>query len=662
MQVIFKKYTWSYSESDGTKSDRESAMKYDCIRYIPALLFLVCVHAASAADTESAAVPTVGTITEFPSYAHNPASWMTDIPNIERATLKALTLPGTHDSMAFRFQNVIAPTGAGEKIVEGACEGLWDLSILSAKKAANVSRKKGRDFGLTQGVSILQQLRMGIRYFDIRVVYSVDGFYTHHGLLADPISDILSDIRFFLDNEAGQSEILLLSIQKTSEDELHYQLDIEDSINGYENVYIGSTVCKDLEEWGSIYRDMSSQHIQELDEIIASSLGDYIHVRKDGDPAIYDLRIGDIVDGRPKVILVEGGDTKSKFHKGKGTDKVLTSSCSDDPPGLDNCLQQPFIDTYYNGQGENLLELQWLLTAQEDQVRKSTECYLYEDLQDCDKWWCYVGPPLLWCAPICAVLKSKDLDCKSHEYDSTRELSRDAHAALDEFIYRENQGKVNIFRVDFPEESNVVKIALDHPVAICEDAIVSADEHCKGDADIDGGSADPAGEFIELQQTPAGPYDLGETLVDLRASDGKLHSNCSGTVEVVDDSAPEIVSLMATPDTLFPETHEMIPVSIAVSVDDHCDTTPNCRIVGVRSNERFPWPERRKARDAKWERNPANPENLTVYLRAKSSGRGHTAKNGRDYKIRVKCRDESGNASSRSVTVNVPNTDFRSKR
>lgn len=636
-------------------------MRFVSVRYLLTVLIvpllLIAAMSGSRANAENTAVES----TEFPSYAHTPAAWMSNIPNIERATLKALTVPGTHDSMAFRLQNIVAPTGPGEQIIENACKGLWDLSILSAKKAAKVSRKKGRDFGLTQGVSILEQLRMGIRYFDIRVVYSVDGFYTHHGLLADPIANILSDIRYFLDNEAGQSEILLLSIQKTSEDEFHYPLNIEDSIDGNENVYIGSTVCKDLDEWGSIYREMSLQHRQELDEIIVSSLDDYIHVPNEGDPEVYDLRIGDIVDGRPKVILVGGSDTETKFYKGKGTDKVSTDKCVEDPPGLDNCVQQPFIDSFYGNQEKNLLELQWLLTPQSDQVRKSTECYLYEDLQDCDKWWCYVGPPLLWCAPICAVLKAKDLDCKSHEYDSTRELSRDAHAALDEFVYRENQGKVNIFRVDFPEESNVVDIALDHPVAICEDVVVSAEEHCQAAADIDGGSSDPAGEYIELQQTPAGPYGLGTTRVDLRASDGKLHSNCSGTVEVVDTSGPEIIALTATPNTLYPQADEMIPVSIAVSVGDQCDSTPSCRIVGVRSNDLFRWLRKPNRRDASWERHPEDSENLTVYLRALSSGLGKTRRNGRDYKVRVKCSDVSGNKSFKKVTVNVPNTDRREK-
>ena len=115
--------------------------------------------------------------------------------------------------------------------------------------------------------------------------------------------------------------------------------------------------------------------------------------------------------GGPKVILLQDSDVETKFYKGIGVDGTQE---------LKN-LQQPFIDSFYNNKKENLIELQWLLTPQEDQVEKCTHCYIYNVLQNCDLWINYPKPS-------CVVLRNKDIICKSHNYHSTHHLSEDANS------------------------------------------------------------------------------------------------------------------------------------------------------------------------------------------------------------------------------------------
>jgi hypothetical protein len=79
------------------------------------------------------------------------------------------------------------------------------------------------------------------------------------------------------------------------------------------------------------------------------------------------------------------------------------------------------------------------------------------------------------------------------------------------------------------------------PVAVCQNVTVEADSICTANASIDNGSYDPDGDPITLTQSPAGPYPLGGTLVTLTVSDDKGESSqCTGTVTVVDNTAPTI--------------------------------------------------------------------------------------------------------------------------
>lgn len=82
------------------------------------------------------------------------------------------------------------------------------------------------------------------------------------------------------------------------------------------------------------------------------------------------------------------------------------------------------------------------------------------------------------------------------------------------------------------------------PAARCQDVTVFATDDCVANASVDNGSSDPdPNDAITVDQSPAGPYPLGQTLVTLTVTDSHgASSSCQATVTVVDGTAPEIVS------------------------------------------------------------------------------------------------------------------------
>ncbi|GAB4319606.1 MAG: hypothetical protein Kow0074_09310 [Candidatus Zixiibacteriota bacterium] len=84
-------------------------------------------------------------------------------------------------------------------------------------------------------------------------------------------------------------------------------------------------------------------------------------------------------------------------------------------------------------------------------------------------------------------------------------------------------------------------------VAACKDVVVDADANCEADvvaADVDNGSSG----YTTLTLVPAGPYPLGETIVELiAANDQGDTSTCTATITVEDNTPPTLVC----PDTVF---------------------------------------------------------------------------------------------------------------
>ncbi len=186
------------------------------------------------------------------------------------------------------------------------------------------------------------------------------------------------------------------------------------------------------------------------------------------------------------------------------------------------------------------------------------------------------------------------------------------------------------------------------PQAKCRNVVVYADPGLctAASASIDAGSTDPDGDRLTMEQSPPGPYGLGSTTVTLTVTDAQGATDaCSAPVTVRDHQPPMLETVTATPHTLWPPNHKMVPVTVSASAADTCDPAPGCAIAAVSSNELGKRKKKgEKAHD--WQ----ITGDLTVNLRAERAGSGH----GRAYTLTVQCTDTSQNSATKAVTVSVP--------
>lgn len=104
------------------------------------------------------------------------------------------------------------------------------------------------------------------------------------------------------------------------------------------------------------------------------------------------------------------------------------------------------------------------------------------------------------------------------------------------------------------------------PVAQCQDVVVPADALCQAQASIDAGSFDPDGDPLVFTQTPAGPYELGETTVELTVEDDHgASASCAATATVEDRAAP-IVECNVPASITPPDA----PISFTATATDNC--------------------------------------------------------------------------------------------
>jgi len=140
------------------------------------------------------------------------------------------------------------------------------------------------------------------------------------------------------------------------------------------------------------------------------------------------------------------------------------------------------------------------------------------------------------------------------------------------------------------------------------------------------------------QATYTAIYPDGPTNVTVVVNDGESDPvTQSTTVTIVDTTPPTITSLGASPNVFSPPNHKMVPVTISAAATDICDPNPNIKIISVISNE--PGPDQYQITG-----------DLTLNVQSERNGTG----NGRVYTIVVQATDDSGNATTKSVTVTVP--------
>jgi len=177
------------------------------------------------------------------------------------------------------------------------------------------------------------------------------------------------------------------------------------------------------------------------------------------------------------------------------------------------------------------------------------------------------------------------------------------------------------------------------PIAKARNVTVPANNMCVGFANIDDGSSDPDGDPLTFAQAPPNPYPLGATTVLLTVTDPKgAMSQASGIVTVVDLSGPSISDPVASPSSLWPPNHKMVPVTLDFAQSDNCPGTVSC-VLTVSSNEAS------NNKEPDW----VVVDTHHVLLRAERAGNG----SGRTYTLTLTCTDAAANVTVKTATVVV---------
>jgi hypothetical protein len=138
-----------------------------------------------------------------------------------------------------------------------------------------------------------------------------------------------------------------------------------------------------------------------------------------------------------------------------------------------------------------------------------------------------------------------------------------------------------------------------------------------------------------------GKLPLGTNIIGITVTDSATNTaSCSTMITVVDTTPPVIGRVTVNPLTLWPPNHKMVDITIHATVTDTCGPA-TWKILSVTSNEGDD-----TAEGPDW----IITGDHTLQLRADRAGHGH----GRTYSITIQAMDESGNTSSKVVTVTVP--------
>jgi len=141
-------------------------------------------------------------------------------------------------------------------------------------------------------------------------------------------------------------------------------------------------------------------------------------------------------------------------------------------------------------------------------------------------------------------------------------------------------------------------------------------------------------------------FPLGTTIVTWTATDGAGNTTtATQNITIADTTPPAILSLSATPNTLWPANHAMVPIAIAITIEDICDADPAWRILAVASTEPVIG---KGAGDTAPDWQITGDRSLT--LRAERCG----PNKGRIYTIAIAVTDASGNTATADLLVTVP--------
>jgi len=184
-------------------------------------------------------------------------TWMADLPPaLLSKPLTALTLPGSHDSGAYKFTTeVLDPYQTpGIKAVQDAAIDLKNLpgmSQLAGLVTSSVLDTAVRDWGLAQTLTLREQLENGIRWLDLRTMSIKQGIFLFHGYAAIPVGVGIKQVKAFISDWPKEVVVLYFSHMSTLSVAEHMALG-----NIIESVLGVATLCSSA--------DLGAKSLQEL--------------------------------------------------------------------------------------------------------------------------------------------------------------------------------------------------------------------------------------------------------------------------------------------------------------------------------------------------------------------------------------------------------------
>jgi hypothetical protein len=158
-------------------------------------------------------------------------TWMADLAAAMRSSalevpLNHLLIPGTHDSGTYAICAESTPAQDGktgyasllremdawrEKAAGTRVAALVDSAFTPIRAAVQAAGSEvTARWARTQPHNVQEQLRAGIRYFDLRVQHCADGFYAVHSLRGASLTEILQHVAAFLRQPGQRRELVLL--------------------------------------------------------------------------------------------------------------------------------------------------------------------------------------------------------------------------------------------------------------------------------------------------------------------------------------------------------------------------------------------------------------------------------------------------------------------
>ena len=128
-------------------------------------------------------------------------TWMTErVSRAPNATLLDTVIPGAHDACSYGI------TTASPDVMGAMPE--W---LRQALRLTN-GREQAARWSKAQSLTIDEQLRCGVRYFDIRLCVHEGALWTCHGLCSVPWEPVVCALRAFADQHVG--EVVVLDIHE----------------------------------------------------------------------------------------------------------------------------------------------------------------------------------------------------------------------------------------------------------------------------------------------------------------------------------------------------------------------------------------------------------------------------------------------------------------